>query len=65
MKPTNNIPYANFWREVIIDVCDEVVDTGRRGYELHVYDVAGSVNAGVRPCCSRKRDFYGVIGIVS
>jgi hypothetical protein len=64
MKRTNNIPYPDFGREIFIDSCDEVVDTRRHGYELHVYDVTASVNPGVCPRCPRKGNLYGIIGIV-
>ena len=64
MNRTNDAPYPDFWREVIIDSCGEVIDTGRRGYELHVHDVATGMNPSVCPGCSRKGDLHGVIGIV-
>ena len=63
-KHTNNIPHTDLWREVFIHSCDEVINTRRGCYEFHIYDVAGSMNAGIRPCCSRKGDLHRVISIV-
>jgi len=61
---TNNTPYPDFWWKVFVDSNGEVIDTGRRCYELHVHDITSGVNSSICPCRSREGDLHWVVGVV-